>query len=125
MLVIIVKIMPINGEPSDMLRGLPEGGHHQWYILLLVSCSPAELTSSSDVRCKYQRRSEIILNDRPAASALYLFNSLIQQYFFLTNLSLIYPINCPTDGGNLSATAETTNGRWFPFRHFDQCCSNR
>ena len=104
MLVIFVNKMLINGKPSNGLRGLLEGDHHQWYILLLASCSPAELASSSDVLCKYQRSSEKILSDCLNTPSLYLFISIVRGYFFLTELSLIYPGNCPTNGGNLRQT---------------------
>ena len=96
-----------NSKLSDRLRELREGDHHPWYIVLLVSCSPAELTSSSDVRCKYQWLVEQNQYTHPNKISLYLFKSIVQHYFFLVNLSLTYYTNCPIDGGKLNMLKKT------------------
>ena len=41
---------PLNKKPPEKHRGFPAGDRHRWYVVLLVSCSPAELTSSSEVQ---------------------------------------------------------------------------
>jgi hypothetical protein len=115
---------PVNKKPPEQHRGLPAGDHHRWYIVLLVSCSPAELTSSSDVQRKdgmCQKTAQVdiwvllshsqvqcvICRPQPEQSFIrsivpvYHYNAPKQVQSTGEDFSLNYPVICPIDGGKL------------------------
>jgi hypothetical protein len=115
---------PVNKKPPEQHRGLPAGDHHRWYTVLLVSCSPAELTSSSDVHFKDGAHQETAqtniwvllslsdvqgvfscppLEQTPIRSIIPICHYISTKQFQSTveGFSLNYPEFCPMNGGKL------------------------
>ena len=116
---------PLHKKSPEQHKGILAGDHHRWYIVLLVSCSPAELTSSSDVRredrsdrdtAQMDKRVVLYLSSNPGMPGcvfsplstiwsiipLYRYHRTAQSHSTVEDVSLNYPEFCPIHGGKLN-----------------------